>query len=670
MNTSLWPPSSFRRAPSDTHSSSATYSSAPVALATATVNIGVSSCRYLATGVPCLVKQEGTSRLRSHGASKSFGYISPMVWLIELTKDKMSVRMQGQQRHVSRKFASAIAAAGLMVVVLTTIAAPAGAVTSAKARFVMKPAAKGQMSTVPRIPTPKATVGGAASSELGSVSCTSATYCVGVGGSQLLVEQKIGSIWSIKSSTTTAGALSAVSCSTSSNYCVAVGNNSGSGGQQQTLVEAWNGSTWSVMPSPNPSYSDSLDAVSCTSSTNCVAVGSYTNTSGPSQTLVEAWNGSSWHVVPSPSPTTDDSLGSVSCTSSTNCMAVGSSYPASSRYQTALVEAWNGSSWRIVPSPNPSYSYSLNAVSCIAYASCLAVGYYANTSGPSQTFVEAWNGSAWHVVPSPNPTTNDSLNAVSCTSSTYCMAVGSSTNTLGPSQTLVEAWNGSTWHVVPSPSPTVLNAYSGSSYFGGISCTSSTACVSVGGYDGYFNTLPFDVPQALVAVWNGSNWSVVDSVIEMAATPSGKGYWLTDSVGDVSSHGVAVNYGSIGGQQLNAPIVGMAATPDGQGYWLVASDGGVFTYGDASFHGSMGGGHLNQPVVGMAPTSDGKGYWLVASDGGVFSYGDAPFSGSMGATPLNAPVDGMAADPATGGYWLVASDGGIFSFNALFCGAD
>src|SRR2546422_7423313 len=37
---------------------------------------------------------------------------------------------------------------------------------------------------------------------------------------------------------------------------------------------------------------------------------------------------------------------------------------------------------------------------------------------------------------------------------------------------------------------------------------------------------------------------------------------------------------------LNNPIVGMAATPTGKGYWLVASDGGIFAFGDAVFQGS------------------------------------------------------------------------------------
>jgi hypothetical protein len=32
--------------------------------------------------------------------------------------------------------------------------------------------------------------------------------------------------------------------------------------------------------------------------------------------------------------------------------------------------------------------------------------------------------------------------------------------------------------------------------------------------------------------------------------------------------------------------VGMAATPTGKGYWLVAADGGIFTFGDAVFAGS------------------------------------------------------------------------------------
>lgn len=38
---------------------------------------------------------------------------------------------------------------------------------------------------------------------------------------------------------------------------------------------------------------------------------------------------------------------------------------------------------------------------------------------------------------------------------------------------------------------------------------------------------------------------------------------------------------------VNAPICGIAATPTGKGYWLVSMDGGVFAFGDAQFLGRV-----------------------------------------------------------------------------------
>ena len=58
--------------------------------------------------------------------------------------------------------------------------------------------------------------------------------------------------------------------------------------------------------------------------------------------------------------------------------------------------------------------------------------------------------------------------------------------------------------------------------------------------------------------------------------------------------------GFTGNLVLNKPIVGMAAIADGGGYWLVASDGGIFSFGDAAFYGSTGGMQLVAPVVGMS----------------------------------------------------------------------
>ena len=165
-----------------------------------------------------------------------------------------------------------------------------------------------------------------------------------------------------------------------------------------------------------------------------------------------------------------------------------------------------------------------------------------------------------------------------------------------------------------------------------------------------------------------SNLPLVGAALAGTASPA-SGYWEVASDGGIFSFGSATFHGSMGGQPLNAPIVGMAATPDGNGYWEVASDGGIFSFGSATFHGSMGGQPLNEPIVGMAATPDGNGYWEVASDGGIFSFGTAAFHGSMGGQALNAPIVGMAPGPPGGGYWELAADGGVFSFDVPFYGS-
>ena len=169
---------------------------------------------------------------------------------------------------------------------------------------------------------------------------------------------------------------------------------------------------------------------------------------------------------------------------------------------------------------------------------------------------------------------------------------------------------------------------------------------------------------------SASNLGLKQPIVGMAATPTGRGYWLVAADGGIFTFGDARFYGSTGGRWLNQPIVGMAATPSGRGYWLVASDGGIFTFGDAHFYGSTGSLRLNRPIVGMRAAPYGRGYWLVATDGGIFTFGNARFYGSTGGHPLNQPIVGMASTPGGRGYYLVAGDGGIFTFgNARFRGS-
>jgi MYXO-CTERM domain-containing protein len=132
---------------------------------------------------------------------------------------------------------------------------------------------------------------------------------------------------------------------------------------------------------------------------------------------------------------------------------------------------------------------------------------------------------------------------------------------------------------------------------------------------------------------------------------------LVAADGGIFNYGDAPFEGSAGAMTLNAPVVGMAATSTGKGYWLVAADGGIFTYGDAVFHGSAGGMTLAKPIVGMAATVDDGGYWLVGADGGIFTYGDAVYLGNglASACSLGVPEECVLGGNACTSYQATAA---------------
>jgi hypothetical protein len=116
--------------------------------------------------------------------------------------------------------------------------------------------------------------------------------------------------------------------------------------------------------------------------------------------------------------------------------------------------------------------------------------------------------------------------------------------------------------------------------------------------------------------------------MDIVRTPTGKGYYVVASTGDVFAFGDAKFFGSMGGHFLAAPVVDMAVRPQNDGYWLVGADGGVFAFGHAQMKGGMAGMHLNAPITGIECDAQGDGYWLLAQDGGVFTFGNTSFFGA------------------------------------------
>ena len=175
--------------------------------------------------------------------------------------------------------------------------------------------------------------------------------------------------------------------SVSANDVWAVGEATDATGRQLTLTEHWNGTAWSVVASPNVgSGFNVLFAAAAVSANDVWAVGEFFSTSTASvQTLIEQWNGSSWSVVSSPGA---GMLRGVAIVSANDIWAVGS--VITSGVEQTVIEQWNGTSWSVVSSPNPSASIDIldGAAADKSSGQAWAVGAFANTSSILQTLTE------------------------------------------------------------------------------------------------------------------------------------------------------------------------------------------------------------------------------------------------------------------------------------------
>lgn len=162
---------------------------------------------------------------------------------------------------------------------------------------------------------------------------------------------------------------------------------------------------------------------------------------------------------------------------------------------------WTGSAW--TDASSSIASKNLNAVTCINYADCWAVGsanfmslIYGGGPGPVAT-VAHWNGSTWTNFSGtlPGSVKSDDFDAVTCTSHDNCWLVGGYTK--GQWALVHMTWgapNTPTWTVYPWPTGR-YKSYDIDS----VACVNANLCWAVGS---------LRKGQTLLLEWNGASWSV------------------------------------------------------------------------------------------------------------------------------------------------------------------
>ncbi len=252
----------------------------------------------------------------------------------------------------------------------------------------------------------------------------------------------------------------------------AVGNYSAqvlSGYDQFTLAMHYNGTTWSIVPSPSPTPAEGLThcdlrAVAAAAPNDVWAVGhkNFTGQGGYVGTRVLAlrWNGSAWSEVPLPVPTqasspfqgaSGDSLQDLAVIAPNDLWLVGKWYrflPSDAVVWPGVALHWNGSDFEVFEPPlvSPTANQQLSAVAAVSSDDVWAVG----SGGGDVSYIFHWDGSGWSHVPGPAPGTSNALSDVVALAADDIWAGGYYSDPGGSAPLLVH-WDGSGWTQVATP---------------------------------------------------------------------------------------------------------------------------------------------------------------------------------------------------------------------------
>ena len=206
-------------------------------------------------------------------------------------------------------------------------------------------------------------------------------------------------------------------------------------------IQHFNGTAWSVVSSPHFANGESLNSLNAISASNIFAVGTSVDSLNNRTPLIEHFDGTKWSIASAPH-ITGGQLIDIAVVSATDIWAVGAvggSTPA------ALTMHFNSLQWTRVPAPTAA----LLGVTALTTNNVWAAGLQLGRS----TVIEHWNGTSWKIVASPNTGTATALNSISAISPTDIWAVGC--NGCGDVSAgvpaLIEHWDGASWNVNPAP---------------------------------------------------------------------------------------------------------------------------------------------------------------------------------------------------------------------------
>jgi hypothetical protein len=302
---------------------------------------------------------------------------------------------------------------------------------------------------------------------------------------------------------------------------------SGGGTVLQTLGEHFDGTRWTAYPLPNVGPNiNSLLGVSMLSSGEAWAVGYFVNASFHEETLVEHFDGSTWTVVPAPSPgARQNILYGVAAISDCDVWAVGAFQDDEDTWHPLTLH-WDGSRWTRVPAAEPGATGNILYAVAPSSGGVFATGQQAGTHFPGKALVERWDGDEWKVVRSPSDPGGTDIALGITASRSRVSVVGDRESSVAPYTTLVATGDEDGVSLVSTP-----NTGAGENDLFGAATARDGSTWAVGWFidpsTGNHNTL---VEHGVHGIWSvadspNPNQSLGDNGLSSVAEIPGGGLW-------------------------------------------------------------------------------------------------------------------------------------------------
>jgi hypothetical protein len=159
-------------------------------------------------------------------------------------------------------------------------------------------------------------------------------------------------------------------------------------GTERTLIERWDGTSWSEAPPLESAASVQPVDLAVLPPDDAWVVGRYVS----GGTMAQRFDGATWSIVPTPNVgkfTQANNLRSIAAVAPNDIWAGG----MSGRHLTPpLIEHWNGAAWSVVRSERPPTKMAFTSMLAVSTDDVWALG------PRDGTHIEHWDGRSWSVV--------------------------------------------------------------------------------------------------------------------------------------------------------------------------------------------------------------------------------------------------------------------------------